>query len=131
MNFGIGTLKKALCTLSIGGALLVGMIIPAEAQRRRHGPPPWAPAYGRRYDRPYGEVVSARRPARNDLRRDLRTHQRGEQRTLNSRLRYERGVYGNSPTWRYQRRQAREDLRIHQRLEKQDFKRTWKNNGRH
>jgi hypothetical protein len=131
MNFGIGTLKKALCTLSIGGALLVGLSIPTQAQRRRHGPPPWAPAYGRRYDRPYGEVVSARRHARNELRRDLRIHQRNERRVLNSRLRYGRGIYGNSPSWRYHRRQEREALRIHQRREKQEFKGRWKNNGRH
>lgn len=130
MNFGIGTLKKALCTLSIGAALLVGLSIPAEAQRR-HGPPPWAPANGRRYDRPYGQIVSARRHARNDLRRDLRIHQRNERRILNSRLRDERGIYGNNPSLRYQRRLDREALRIHQRQERQDFKRTWKNNGRH
>lgn len=119
----IGTLKKVLCTLSIGVALLLGMSISTQAQRR-HGPPPWAPAYGRRNVRPYGQTVSARRHARNDLRRDLRFHQRDERRVLNSRLRYERGTYGNSRAWRYQRQQERQSLRLHQREEKQ----RWKNN---
>jgi hypothetical protein len=130
MNFGIGTLKKVLCTLSIGAALLLGMSISTQAQRR-HGPPPWAPAYGRRNDRPYGQIVSARRHARNDLRRDLMIHQRDERRILNSRLRYDRGIYGNNPSLRYQRKLDREALRIHQREEKQEFKQRWKNNGRH
>src|SRR4051812_1141768 len=108
MSSGINTLKKGLGTLSLGILLLLGMSISTQAQRR-HGPPPWAPAYGRRYDRPYGQVVSARRHARNELRRDLFRNERLERRALNNRLRYERRTDGNTPTWREQRRLERRD----------------------
>jgi len=129
MSLEINTLKKGLGTLSLSILLLLGTGISTQAQRR-HGPPPWAPAYGRRYDRPYGQVVSARRHARNELRRDLNRNDRLERRALNDRLRYERRTYGNNPTWRDQRRLERQDLRIHQRDERDTFRQSWKNNGR-
>ena len=129
MSSGISTLKKGLGTLSLGILLLLGMSISTQAQRR-HGPPPWAPAYGRRNDRPHGQIVSARRHARNDLRRGLFRNERLERRALNDRLRYERRTDGNNPMWREQRRLERQDLRIHQRNERDDFKQSWKNNGR-
>jgi len=130
MSLEINTLKKGLGTLSLGILLLLGTSISIQAQRR-HGPPPWARAYGRRYDRPYGQVVSARRHARNELRRDLFRDQRLQRRALNDRLRYERRTYGNSPDWRYQRRLDRRDLRIQQRTDRDTFRQSWRiNNGR-
>ena len=125
----IGTLRKFLCTLSIGIALLLGMSLQAEAQRRH--PPSHAPAWGLRNARPYGQRVSARRHERNRLRRDLVRHQRIERRTLNTRLRTDRETYGNSSDWRTHRRQERANLRTHQREEKRTFKQGWKNDGKH
>lgn len=118
----ISTLRKVLCTLSVSVLLLLGMSIQTQAQRR------YPRAYGRRDVRPYGQLVSARRHYRNSLRRDLRLHQRDERRIFNSRLRYERGVYGNSRAWRYERKQERQALKLHQRQEKENFKQRWKNN---
>jgi len=127
MSLGISTLKKGLGTLSLGILLLLGMSVSTQAQRRQ-GPPPWAPAYGRRNERPYGQDVSARRHARNELRREMRQDQRDERRTLNDRLRYQRRVYGNSPTLRYQRRIEQRNQRLLQRDERGDFNRSWRNN---
>ena len=124
----INTLKKFLCTLSVGAALLLGMSIPTQAQG---GPPPWAPAYGRRNIRPYGQLVSDRRHRRNALRRDLMLQERYDRQGLNYRLRHERGLYGNNPTWRYQRRQDREALRLQQREERGQFNQRWRDRGRH
>ena len=129
MHLEINTVKKCFCTLSLGIMLLLGMSISTQAQHR-HGPPPWAQANGRRNDRPYGQIVSARRHARNELRRDLIRQQRLDRRTLNDRLRYERRVNGNSPDWRYQRRLDRRNLILNQRNERQVFRETWKNQGR-
>ena len=125
----ISTLRKALCTLSVGVALLLGMSISTQAQRR-HGPPPWAPAYGRRNDRPYGQIVSARRHRRNELRRDLRLDQRSERRILNSRLRNERLTSGNNRDWRRERREERRDLRVDQREQRESLRDRFRNNGR-
>lgn len=69
----IGTLRKFLCTLSIGVALLLGLSIQAEAQQGN--PPSHAPAYGLRNRRPYGQIVSARRHRRNMVRQDWRRRQ--------------------------------------------------------
>jgi hypothetical protein len=69
----IGTLRKFLCTLSIGVALLLGLSIQAAAQQGN--PPSHAPAYGLRNRRPYGQIVSARRHQRNMLRQDQRRRQ--------------------------------------------------------
>ena len=129
MRLEINTLKKGLGTLSLGMLLLLGTGISTQAQRR-HGPPPWAPAYGRRYDRPYGQIVSARRHARNEARRDLFRSDRLERRALNDRLRYERRTYGNNPALRDQIRQQRRDLRIQQRSDRDAFRQSWRVNGR-
>ena len=131
MGLEINTVRKFLCTLSIGVALLLGMSISASAQGRHNGPPPWARANGRRYDRPYGETVSARRHARNELRRELRRDQRNDRRIFNSRLRYERRVYDNNPNLRYQRRVERRDLILSQRAQREALRRTWRNRERH
>jgi hypothetical protein len=119
----IGTLRKFLCTLSIGAALLLGMSIPTEAQNRRS-------SYSRWRARNYGQQVSASRHRRNSQRRRLRRHQVSERHTLNARLRSQREQYGNSRDWRYSRRQQRTALRQHQRGEKKAFKQRWKNNRR-
>ena len=129
MHLESNTLKKCFCTLSLGIMLLIGMSVSTQAQHR-HGPPPWAPAYGRRNDRPYGQIVRARVHARNDARRDLILSQRLERRSLRDRLRYERRINGNSPDWRYQRRQERQNLILNQRNQRQVFRDSWKNNGR-
>ncbi|HEX8887528.1 MAG TPA: hypothetical protein VF779_00015 [Pyrinomonadaceae bacterium] len=129
MRLEINTLKKGLGTLSLGILLLLGTGISTQAQRR-HGPPPWAAAYGRRYDRPYGQIVSARRHARNEARRDLFRSDRLERRALNERLRYERRTYGNNPALRYQIRQQRRDLRLQQRSDRDAFRQSWKVNSR-
>ena len=121
----IGTLRKFLCTLSVGIALLLGMSLQAEAQRR------YPSSNGRWRARNYGQQVSARRHQRNRLRRALVRHQRIERRTLNTRLRRDRETYGNSSDWRTRRRQERTTLRMHQREEKRTFKQGWKNNGKH
>lgn len=120
----ISTLKKALCTLSMGLLLMLGVSIQAQAQRR------YQRAYGRRDARPYGQLVSARRHYRNAVRHDLMLRQRNERRIFNSRLRYQRGAYGNNPTWRYQRKQERQDFRIRQRQQREDFRDRFRNNGR-
>jgi hypothetical protein len=125
----IGTLKRVLCTLSVSVLLLLGMGISTQAQRR-NGPPPWAPANGRRNARPYGQIVSARRHHRNELRRDLRLDQRSERRILNSRLRNEREINGNNRVWRNQRREERRDLRVDQREDREALRDRFKNNGR-
>jgi hypothetical protein len=129
MRLEINTLKKGLGTLTLGILLLLGAGISTQAQRR-HGPPPWAPAYGRRYDRPYGQIVSARRHARNEARRDLFRSERLERRALNDRLRYDRRTYSNNPDLRYQIRQQRSDLRIRQRSDRDAFRQSWRINGR-
>ena len=118
MSLEINTLKKRLGTLLMAVGLLLGVGVSAQAQRR----------YERRYDRPYGETVSARVHARNELRREMRQDQRYERRTLNNRLRYERQVYGNTPSWRYQRRVERQNLILLQRNERGTFNRRWRNN---
>jgi len=125
----IGTLKKVLCTLSVSVLLLLGMSITTQAQHR-HGPPPWAPAYGRRNMRPYGRIVSARKHHRNELRRDLRLDQRSERRILNARLRNERETNGNNRVWRNERREDRRDLRTDQREEREALRDRFKNNGK-
>jgi hypothetical protein len=125
----ISTLKKVLCTLSVSVLLLLGMGISTQAQRR-NGPPPWAPAYGRRNTRPYGQIVSARRHHRNELRRDLRLDQRSERRILNSRLRNERQINGDNRVWRDERRVERRDLGADQRGEREALRDRFKNNGR-
>lgn len=124
----INTLRKFLCTLSVGAALLLGMSISTHAQG---GPPPWAPAYGRRNIRPYGQLVSDRRHRRNASRRDLMLQERSNRQGLNYRLRQERAVSGNNPTWRYQRRQDRATLRSQQRAERGQFNQRWRERGRH
>jgi hypothetical protein len=124
----INTLKKILCTLLVGVALMLGMSIPTQAQG---GPPPWAPAYGRRNNRPYGQLVSERRHRRNALRHDLMLRERLDRQALNDRLRNDRQLYGNNPTWRDQRKQERQDLRLQQREERGQFRQTWKGRGRH
>ena len=121
----IGTLRKFLCTVSVGIVLLLGMSIQTQAQRR------YSSSNGRWRARNYGQQVSARRHARNALRRDLKRHQRFERRTLNTRLRTDRATYGNSSDWRLRQRQERAALRIHQREERGTFKQRWKNNGKH
>jgi len=127
MRIEINTLKQRLGTLLLAAGLLLGISVSAQAQRR-HGPPPWAPANGRRYDRPYGETVSARVHERNEFRRELRRDQRYQRRALNNRLRAERQVFGNTPSWRYQRRAERQDLRLLQRNERSTINRRWGNN---
>jgi len=123
----IGTLKQVLCTLLIGVSLMLGMSIPTRAQG---GPPPWAPAYGRRNQTPYGQIVSERRHRRNALRHEMMVRERLDRQSLNYRLRNERYQYGNNPTWRDQRRQERQDLRLQQREERETFRNSWKVNGR-
>ena len=125
----IGTLRKFLCTLSVGLALLLGMSLQVEAQRGH--PPSHAPAWGVRNARPYGQQVSARRHRRNSLRHDLSRHQRFERRTLRNRLHTERAINGNSPAWRTGQREERAALRTHQREERDALKQSWKNNKRH
>ena len=122
----IGTLRKLLCTFSIGVALLLGMSIQTQAQRRY-------PTSNRNWrERNYGQQVSARMHRRNELRRELIRHQRAERRVYNTQRRTEREVYGNSRDWRYQQRQQRAALRMHQREERGEFKQRWKNSrGRH
>lgn len=124
----INTLRKVLCTLLVAGTIMLGMSIPTQAQG---GPPPWAPAYGRRNKTPYGQIVSERRHRRNASRHEMMVRERLDRRDLNDRLRYEREQYGNSPTWRDQRKQEREDLRSQQREERGQFRQTWKAKGRH
>ncbi|PYS49303.1 MAG: hypothetical protein DMF68_10470 [Acidobacteria bacterium] len=130
MVFKFSTLKKTLCTLAIGSALLLGATSVAQAQRHRHGPPPWAPAYGYRNNRPYGQLVSERVHRRNQLRRQLRENERLDRRDLNNRLRYERRVNGNNPDFRDERRQERESLRVQQREDRGAFRDNWKVQGR-
>ena len=130
MVFKFSTLKKSLCTLAIGFALLLGTGSAAQAQRHRHGPPPWAPAYGYRNNRPYGQLVSERVHRRNALRRQLMVNERLDRRDLNNRLRYERRINGNNPDFRDQRRLERENLRLQQREERGNFRNSWKVNGR-
>jgi hypothetical protein len=124
----ISTVKKVLCTLSVSVLLLLGMGISTQAQHR-HGPPPWAPAYGRRNARPYGLIVSARKHRRNELRRDLRLDQRRERRILNARLRNDRAINGNNRVWRNERREERRDLRVDQREEREGLRDRLKDNG--
>ena len=130
MVFKFSTLKKSLCTLAIGFALLLGTGSAAQAQRHRHGPPPWAPAYGYRNNRPYGQLVSERVHRRNALRRQLMVNERLDRRDLNNRLRYERRINGNNPDFRDQRRLERENQRLQQREERGNFRNSWKVNGR-
>lgn len=125
----IGTLSKVLCTLSIGITLLLGMSISTQAQHR-HGPPNWAPAYGRRNPRPYGQIVSARMHRRNALKHDLKLRQRDERRALNTRLRDERGLSGNNRVFRNERREERGELRVDQRVDREALKDRIKDNGR-
>jgi hypothetical protein len=120
----IGTLKGFLCTLSISALLLLGMYVPAEAQRRNSS---WD---GRWRARNYGQQVSARRHYRNSLRRRLKRHQRDERRDFNARRRLERDQYDNSREWRLRQRQQRAALRVHQRQENREFRQRWKNNRR-
>jgi hypothetical protein len=124
----ISTLKRFLCTVSMGCALLLVMSVESEAQRRY--PPSHAPAYGLRNQRPYGQQVSARRHYRNELRRDLIRHQRLERQAYHEQRGQQREIYGNSRDWRYQQRENRAALRLHQREEKAVFRQTWKNNKR-
>jgi hypothetical protein len=70
----IGTLRKFLCTLSVGVALLLGMWIPVEAQRRR-----WRDNDNWRH-RNYGQIVSASRHRRNRLRQSAKRRQRLQRR---------------------------------------------------
>ncbi|HYG79668.1 MAG TPA: hypothetical protein VD861_04735 [Pyrinomonadaceae bacterium] len=84
----IGTLRKYLCTFSVGVALLLGLSIPAEAQRRWRDDDNWR-------SRNYGQWVSAQRHRRNRLRQSLRRRQRLQQRQwytarLNRRSQYYR-----------------------------------------
>ena len=130
MVFKFSTLKKSLCTLAIGFALLLGTGSAAQAQRHRHGPPPWAPAYGYRNNRPYGQLVSERVHRRNALRRQLMVNERLDRRDLNNRLRYERRINGSNPDFRDQRRLERENQRLQQREERGNFRNSWKVNGR-
>lgn len=125
----IGTLRKVLCTLSVGAALLLGMSISTQAQHR-HGPPSWAPAYGRRNQRPYGQIVSARMHRRNAVRHDLILRQRDERRALNERLRNERELGDNNRVFRDTRRDERRDLRIDQREERDTLRDRIRVNGR-
>ncbi|MDT4897097.1 MAG: hypothetical protein QOH25_2174 [Acidobacteriota bacterium] len=121
----IGTLKRFLCTLAVGVALLLGMSLQTQAQRR------YPSSNGRWRARNYGQQVSARRHERNRLRHVLSRHQRVERRILNTRLRTERATYGNNSDWRTRRREERAALRTHQREERGTFKQRWKNNGKH
>lgn len=82
------TLRKYLCTLSVGVALLLGLSVPAEAQRRWRRDDNWRA-------RNYGQWVSAQRHRRNRLRQSLRRSQRLQQRQwhtarLNRRNQYYR-----------------------------------------
>lgn len=126
MNFS--TLKKLLCTVSVGITLLLAMSISAAAQRGN--PPSHARAWGLRNNRPYGQQVSERRHRRNELRRELIRHQRSERRVFNTQRRSEREIYGNSRDWRLQQRQQRAALRIHQREERGALRERWRNNRR-
>jgi hypothetical protein len=118
----IGTLKKFLCTLSIGAALLLSMSLTTQAQRR------YPSSNGTWRTQNNGQQVSARMHRRNELRRELMRHQRSERRVFNTQRRDGREVYGNSRDWRYQQRQQRAALQTHQREERGDFKQRWKNN---
>jgi hypothetical protein len=93
MSLEINTLKKRLGTLLVAIGLLLGMGISAQAQRR------WES--GRRYDRSYGMVVSARRHERNEIRRELRRNRRYERRALNDGLRLERRSERRNSDWRW------------------------------
>ncbi|HJU55841.1 MAG TPA: hypothetical protein VJ715_14755 [Pyrinomonadaceae bacterium] len=64
----IGTLRKFLCTLSIGVGLLLGLSIQAQGQRRWRRDDNWRA-------RNYGQIVSARRHRRNRLRQSWRRQQ--------------------------------------------------------
>ncbi|MDQ3817062.1 MAG: hypothetical protein M3362_05160 [Acidobacteriota bacterium] len=130
MVLNFSTLKKSLCTLAIGSALLLLTGSAAQAQRHRHGPPPWAPAYGYRNNRPYGQIVSERVHRRNAARRDLKRQERLDRRDLNNRLRVEREINGNNPDFRDERRLERENLRIRQREDRDDFRDRVKDRGR-
>ena len=122
----IGTLGKFLCTLSVGVAFLLGVYVPAEAQRRD------IPEWDSRTGRAYGQRVSWRRHRRNRLRRRLTRHQILERQRLQARLRRQRAQYGNSSDgqWRLSRKRQRAALKLHQRQEKSAFKQRWKNNRR-
>jgi hypothetical protein len=121
MNFV--TLRKFLCTLSVGAALLLAMSVQTQAQRRY-------PSNGRWRARNYGQRVSASRHRRNAIRRDLIRHQRSERRVFNAQRRQQRSIYGNSRDWRYQQRQQRAALRRHQRSERVELRQRWRNNRR-
>lgn len=116
----IGTLRKFLCTFSVAAALLLGMSITTEAQRR-------SSSYGRWRERNYGQQVSARMHRRNRSRHRLNRHQWEERRRLNARFRLHRQRYGNNRDWRLRHRQQRTALRRHQREERGEFKERWKN----
>jgi hypothetical protein len=123
----IGTLRGFLCTLSIGVLLLLGMYVPAEAQRRNSS---WDGRWRNRSYRNYGQQVSARRHYRNSLRRRLKRHQWEERRVFNTQRRLERDQYDNSREWRLRQRQQRAALRLHQRQESREFRQRWRNNRR-
>lgn len=118
----IGTLRKFLCTLSIGVALLLAMSVEASAQGRHSN--------GRWRARNYGQWVSAQRHRRNRLRHRLNRHQWNERRQLNARFRLHREQYGNSREWRLRQRQQRTALRLHQQQERSAFRERWRNNNR-
>ena len=119
----IVTLRKVLCTLSVGLMLLAGTYVPAEAQRRWRDNDNWRA-------RNYGQLVSSRRHRRNRLRRSLRRHQQLERFYLNARLRRQRHRFDDGRNWSLYQRRQRRALRLHQRGEWSGFKQTWKNNGR-
>lgn len=95
----IGTLRKFLCTLSVGVALLLGMWIPVEAQRRR-----WRDNDNWRA-RNYGQLVSARRHRRNRLRQIAKRRQRLHRRVYNARLSRHRRIVRIRESRRFRQRQ--------------------------
>src|SRR5215212_8389521 len=94
----IGTLRKYLCTLSVGLALLLGLSIQAEAQRRWRNNDNWRP-------RNYGQIVSARRHRRNQLRQSMRRRQRLNRQIYNVRLNRQRRQVSLSRARQFRQRQ--------------------------
>ena len=94
----IGTLRKFLCTLSIGVALLLGLAVQTEAQRRRHREGNWG-------YRNYGQMVSASRHRRNRLRQSARRRLRLQRRIYNVRLGRHRRQMRLAESRRFRQRQ--------------------------
>ncbi|HEY0003794.1 MAG TPA: hypothetical protein VGB17_03200 [Pyrinomonadaceae bacterium] len=131
MKVEINTLRKLLLALSLIGAMLAAIVIPAQAQRRggpnrRHVSPPYGRAYGY-YDR---QNRRARHDYRKAAKRDLKRHQRSEREAFRDRIRDERSTSDNSRDFRLRTREERRALRIHQREENRTFRQSVRNNRR-